>query len=125
VTEFYAAVDAGDGRAAANRLAPGVTVQVAARPPVTGREAAGDTLRAFHGSFDRVSHAFRNVWTAGETVICEFTATYLLHDGRRVALPTMTVLRRAGDLIAEMRVYIDEGALRDAAAEKMTPGISD
>lgn len=113
VSDFYAAVDGGDGPGALAQMAPDVAVQVAARPVARGREAAGATLAAFHRSFDTVSHEIRNVWAADDTVICEFVATYRLHDGRRLALPTLTVLRRAGGLIAEMRVYVDEGALRE------------
>lgn len=113
VRDFYAAVDGGDARGALARMAPDVRVQVAARPMAYGRAAAGATLAAFHRSFATVTHHITNVWAAGDTVICEFTATYRLHDGRRLALPTLTVLRCAGGLIAEMRVYVDEGALRE------------
>jgi ketosteroid isomerase-like protein len=118
VTEFYASVDSGDGPGALSRMSADVELQVGSRPPVSGREAAGATLGAFHQSFDRVSHEIHHVWEAQDTVICEFTATYQFEDGRRLPLPSLTVLRRSEDQITHMRVYIDEGALRDRAAMK-------
>jgi ketosteroid isomerase-like protein len=113
VRDFYAAVDAGEGPAALAQLAPDVQLQFGSRPAVIGREAAASTLAAVHQNFHRVSHEFRNVWQCQDTVICEFVATYSLHDGTRLPLATLTVLRRSDAQIASMRVYLDEGPLRD------------
>jgi ketosteroid isomerase-like protein len=115
VRDFYADVDAGLGAEALARMTADVTVQFGARPVASGREAAGRTLAAMHASFDQVSHEFRNVWVAGGTVICEFIATYRLHDGSLLPLPSLTVLTARGEQIASMRVYIGEAPLIERA----------
>ena len=115
VRDFYADVDAGLGADALARLAPDVALQFGARPAVSGREEAARTLAAVHESFDQVSHEFRNVWVAGDTVICEFIASYRLHDGSLLPLHSLTVLDPRGEQIASMRVYLDEGPLRERA----------
>lgn len=114
VTEYYALVDANDGAGALARLAPDVRLRVASRPGVKGRDAAAETLRSFHHGFASVSHEIHNVWQAGDTTICEFTATYLMHDGSRRPLPSLTVIRRDGEAIIEMRIYLDEGSLTES-----------
>jgi ketosteroid isomerase-like protein len=115
VRDFYADVDAGNGAAALERLATDVQLQFGARAVANGREAARSTFAAVHHGFVDVSHEFRNVWQAGDTAICEFVATYRLSDESLLPLPTLTVLRRRGEKIASMRVYMDEGPLRDRA----------
>jgi ketosteroid isomerase-like protein len=110
--DMYEDVDASRGPDVLARFAPEIELQFGARPAVTGVEEARRTLMAVHENFVSVSHRFVNVWEQGDTTICEFVATYLLASGERVPLPTLTILRREGDRIASMRVYMDEGPLR-------------
>jgi ketosteroid isomerase-like protein len=111
VRDFYAAVDSGDSANALGRMSPDIHVQFAGRPPVDGREQAAATMGAFHASHRRVSHRILNVWPIPGGAICEFTATYELHDGSLLPLPSLTVLTCADGLITNMRVYLDEGPL--------------
>ncbi len=112
LTEMYEDVDANRGPAVLARFAPGIELQFGARPVVTGVEDARRTLAAVHENFVSVSHRFVNVWEEDDATICEFVATYLLPGGERVPLPTLTILRRDGERITSMRVYMDEGPLR-------------
>jgi ketosteroid isomerase-like protein len=121
---FYDAVDANDGTRALAQMAPEISLQFGARPAVAGRDAAAATLRAVHAHFERVSHTFRNIWETRSGVICEFVAVYLLHDGSRLPLPTLTVLERADGQITSMRVYIDEGALTGPLTEPSSRHLS-
>jgi ketosteroid isomerase-like protein len=111
IEDFYGAVDANDGPGALAQMTPDVRLRFTSRPPAQGREAAAATLGDFHRGFVRVSHQIHHVWNDGRTFICEFTATYTLHDGGQLALPSMTVLERDHGAIAGMRVYLDEGPL--------------
>jgi hypothetical protein len=95
-------------------MASDIVVQFAARPVAVGREAAAATMGAFHRSFRRVSHRFLNVWTMPDCVICEFSATYELHGGSTLTMPSLTVLAPDGEQVAEMRVYLDESPLLEA-----------
>ena len=113
IADFYAAVDANDGPGALARMTPDVRLRFASRAPAEGRDAAAATLGDFHRGFERVSHRIHHVWSDASTFICEFTATYTLHDGSQLPLPSMTVLERDGDAIAEMRVYLDETLLAE------------
>jgi ketosteroid isomerase-like protein len=112
VQSYYADVDAGNVPGVLQRLAPDVELQFGAREVATGRDAAARTLAEVHERFLTVSHEFRNVWEAGNTSICEFIATYRLHDESLLPMPTLAVLQRSGNQIASMRVYLDEGPLR-------------
>jgi hypothetical protein len=64
-----------------------------------------------HAPLAGVRHEFRNVWTDGDTAICEFRAHYTLLRGGELTLPSLTVLVRSDGGIASMRVYIDESPL--------------
>jgi ketosteroid isomerase-like protein len=110
---MYEDVDAGRGDAVVARFAPDIELQFGGRPVVTGPDAARDTLRSVHEPFHSVSHEFRSVWEHGDTTICEFRATYDLKRGGVITLPSLTVLQRRDGAIASMRVYLDEGPLRD------------
>jgi ketosteroid isomerase-like protein len=118
VRDYYALVDSGDGAGALAAMAEDVHVRVGSRPPATGRDEAAATLRAFHANFARVSHEILAVWEDGDTTICEFTASYTLHDGSLLALPSLTVLRREEGQITHMRVYIDDGPIGERAAAR-------
>jgi ketosteroid isomerase-like protein len=111
VKRFYDAVDAGDGEAALGQMAPDVEVQFGARELARGREAVARTLAAVHAPLAAVRHEFRNVWTDGDTAICEFRAHYTLRRGGEMTLPSLTVLEHSEQGIAAMRVYIDESPL--------------
>ncbi|HEY7629817.1 MAG TPA: nuclear transport factor 2 family protein [Thermoleophilaceae bacterium] len=109
--EMYENVDANRGPDVLATFAPDIELQFGARPPARGVEDAQRTLAAVHQNFLSVSHRFVNVWEQDGTTICEFVATYLLPSGDQVPLPTLTILRREGERITSMRVYMDEGPL--------------
>lgn len=86
-------------------------------PEVQGRAAIREALGYGHARHE-MAHTFRNVWTVGDSTICEFAVRYTMRDdGRIVELPSLAVLRRreSDGLIEDMRVYLDPTPLNEAA----------
>jgi ketosteroid isomerase-like protein len=78
-----------------------------ADPVVSGKEAIRARLAAGHAA-RRSHHDYRNVWEAGDTTIVEFDALYTFPDGDTVSTSALVIIERAGELIEELRVYMDQ-----------------
>ena len=111
VREYYELVDANDFAGCAARFADDIEVQFASRPVAQGKEAAGRTLAAAHEPWVSVSHHIRHLWQVDGRTLIAFAATYDLKAGGTKTIPSFTVLRRRGDLISHLHVYLDEGSL--------------
>jgi hypothetical protein len=113
VRAYYELVDANDFAGCAARFADDIEVQFGSRPVAHGKPAAGETLAAAHEPWISVTHHIRNLWQVDGRTFIAFAATYDLKAGGTTTIPTFTILRRRGDLISHLHVYIDEGSLLD------------
>jgi hypothetical protein len=111
VGEYYELVDANDFAGCAARFDEDIEVQFGSRPVVRGKQAAGQTLAAAHEPWISVTHHIRNLWEVDGATLIAFAATYDLKAGGTKTIPTFTVLRRRGELISQLHVYIDEASL--------------
>lgn len=114
--DLYTQVDAADLDGYLRGYADDVEMRFGSAPAVTGKTAVRAALAAGH---DRhaMAHTFANVWTVGDTSICEFQVRYTMRaNGRVVEIPSLAVLRRrpSDGLIDRMRVYLDPTPLAEA-----------
>jgi ketosteroid isomerase-like protein len=117
LVDLYAQVDAAELNAYLEKYADDAVLRFGAAPAVRGKAAIREALGHGHARH-AMAHTFTNVWTVGDTSICEFAVRYTMRDdGRVVDLPSLAILRRrpSDELIDDMRVYIDPTPL-DAAA---------
>lgn len=80
-------------------------------PPVSGVRAVMDGQREFLGSLQSITHHFQNTWEVDDTAVLEAVVAYVRRDGRRVDLPCVSVVRRSGEKVDSVRVYMDAGPL--------------
>lgn len=52
-----------------------------------------------------------NTWEVDDTAILEAIVTYVRLDDQRVELPCVSVVHRTGEMVDNVRVYMDLGPL--------------
>jgi ketosteroid isomerase-like protein len=105
--EFYACVDAMDIDAVLSRCTPDTTVRFANEPVSEGADAVRVTLTHVWSALAGLQHSIIRVLEGDDAALVEATVTYNLLDGRRVSLPTATVVERRDGLVAAQRIYAD------------------
>jgi Acetylaranotin biosynthesis cluster protein L/SnoaL-like domain len=90
-----------------------VQLTVANYPTVTGKEALATSIGGLWSRLQGMSHSVAAAWSLhGDTVgIAETLCMYTRLDGSTLTVRPCTVLRRRGELICDMRIYVDIGAL--------------
>ena len=111
--EFFAALDNRDEQAVRRWLADEVTLRVANRQMVEGRDTVLEGLRQFWDSIAAMSHEVTNLIEAGDEAFVESLVTYTRLDGRTVTVPAATWIERRDGKVAAQRVYIDLQPLFD------------
>lgn len=76
--------------------------------PMVGRQAIRDSLVAFCRQVKGIYHDIKQKWELEENVvILDMEVTYYRLDGTAVTLPVMDYFRFKGDLIQELRIFMD------------------
>ncbi len=88
-----------------------VRLRFANAEPVIGNEAVRQSGIDFWKSLKSMHHDLIGVWEQGNTTIVEAEITYTLKGNRVVVLPCTTILRREGDLIKDVRMFMDASPL--------------
>ena len=92
-------------------LTPDAAFHFAGLPPAVGREAVRESVQHFFDATSEIRHelvvAFRN----GDTMAWEGRVHMVFHDGRVLDIPYANVVRLAGDLVADYRIYLDRSVL--------------
>jgi hypothetical protein len=89
------------------RHSPDVVVKFGNNPPAHGKEEVAGNIGYFWSLIGGLKHNFVNTWEVDGTTILELDVDYLRKDGTTVTVPCTSFLHRAGDLVDELRVYID------------------
>lgn len=116
--DLYRQVDAADLDGYLEKYADDAEMRFGSAPAVKGKAAIREALGYGHQRHD-MAHTFINVWTTGDTSVCEFEVRYTMRsNGRVVEIPSLAILRRreSDGLIDQMRVYIDAQPLADSGA---------
>ncbi|HWZ17863.1 MAG TPA: nuclear transport factor 2 family protein, partial [Ktedonobacteraceae bacterium] len=74
---------------------------------VVGRDAVVGGIVGFWGSIKGLRHNFVQTWDEGDIEIVEALIDYTRHDGKVVPLPCTSILRKRGDLVQDLRIYMD------------------
>jgi ketosteroid isomerase-like protein len=75
--------------------------------PCYTREAIRESVANFFAAVDALYHDIRNIWEAGDVVFVEMDVTYWRKDGTSINLPCADIVRFEGDMVAELRIYMD------------------
>jgi uncharacterized protein (TIGR02246 family) len=108
VREMCAAVDAGDAEAFAAWFTDDATYVFGNDEPLTGRAAITAATAGAAGALPWVRHVVDQIAPVGEDqLFCRFTIETESPEGRPLALPCVTVIRLAGERVADYRVHVD------------------
>jgi limonene-1,2-epoxide hydrolase len=81
-------------------------------PPAVGREAISQLTKSSHfAQIIGLSFDIRAIWEQNNIVICEMEISYTRTDGRILTLPFTDIFHIEGNLVREMRIYIDPSPL--------------
>ena len=103
--EHYRLVDQGRLDDYCRDFTDDIEIRFGSNPPMRGLDSVRTALARGHER--GMHHVFERVWTAGSTVIVEFTVTYTLADANEITLPVVSVIERRGELVSRLHVYID------------------
>ena len=85
-------------------------------PATTGKEPVREGLTQLWGSIAGLRHDIVRTWDTGDSGVSEATCVYTRKDGSQVGIPVTTILRRRGDLVEDIRIFIDMAPLFAPAA---------
>lgn len=107
VHDYYHAVDSMSMDAYLAWHTDNVRLRFSNNPTAQGKEAVASGLTQLWDSLQSLKHEFSAIWEVDNVAIAEANITYVRKDGHTVVLPCVTVLRRAGDLVDDVRIYMD------------------
>jgi hypothetical protein len=84
-----------------------VVVRFGNNPPAHGKDEVAQSIGQFWSMIGGLKHNFVNTWEVDGTTILETKVDYTRKDGAQVTVPCTSFLHRDGDLVDELRVYID------------------
>lgn len=111
VADIYAEVDRLDPEAYANCFTPDGKLTFGNADTIIGREAITEAFRPTLALLESMRHEVVDAWRQDDRIVAQLTVNYVLKNGRRLALPAVTISRLEGDLIAENQTYIDMGPI--------------
>ena len=76
-------------------------------PTTTGKAAIREGLDQFWGLIGGLRHEFVCLWDTPEAGIAEAIVVYTRKDGSQVSIPSTTILRKHGNLVQDVRIYMD------------------
>jgi ketosteroid isomerase-like protein len=107
VKNYYAVVDSMDIEKYGALHTEDVRLRFGNAEPVVGRDAVVRGIADFWASIKALRHNFVQTWEEGNVEIVEALIDYTRHDGKVVTVPCVSILRKRGDLLQDLRIYID------------------
>ena len=105
--KLFASIDAMDTESFLSFLAEDCVFRFGSSPPVTGRDAIGNTVNDFFSMFAALHHDLHRVVAGDSGIACEGEVAYTRHDGKRVTVPFCNIFEVDAGLISLYRIYID------------------
>jgi ketosteroid isomerase-like protein len=105
--EYYDDVDNMRLDAYLARHTDDVTVVFGNNPPAVGKDQVGQAIGGFWELIDGMRHNFVNVYEDDGATILQAEIDYERKDGQTVRVPATSILQREGDLVNDLRIYID------------------
>lgn len=113
IFEFYRVADSRDMQRFLALHTDDVRLTVANYPTVSGKDALADSIGGLWSKLRAMSHSIAAAWSLhdGTLGIAESLCMYTRLDDSMLTVRPCTVLRRRGDLICDLRIYVDIAAL--------------
>jgi ketosteroid isomerase-like protein len=111
IANYFAEVDRMDPVGLATWYADDGRFRFGNAPPVEGKAAIVETLRAFYGSITSMSHRRTGCWVDGESGVWEAEVTFGALDGRSLTIPAVSILRTADGKVRDFRMVMDAAPL--------------
>ncbi|WP_457253649.1 nuclear transport factor 2 family protein [Pedococcus sp. P5_B7] len=119
LTEYYAAMEAGDPAKFGSYYADNMTLTFGNSPTITGRQNVIDTMTAVLGTVRSLHHDLVNLWELDNGVVAyESIGVWNLFDGQQVSIPACTVLTIVEGKFTEQRIYVDNAPVDAALARE-------
>ena len=107
VKRYYSAVDSMNVEEFTALHTEDVRLRFGNAETVVGRDAVVGGITDFWGAIKGLRHNFVQTWDDGDVEIVEALIDYTRHDGKVVTLPCTSILRKRGDLVQDLRIYMD------------------
>jgi len=112
---YESAIDHRDAQAFASAFTPDAWLRLGNHEPTIGREAILGSMARFFTTMVSVHHEPAGTWLDHGTLVLEAMVTFQRHDGRKVTVPSATILRlttTAGQvdhppLADQCRIFVD------------------
>jgi ketosteroid isomerase-like protein len=115
--DYYADVDNMDLDAYVAHHTDDAVVKFGNNPPAVGKEQIAEAIGGFFTTIGGMRHHFVAIHQSGDTTILEADIEYTRLDGTKVRVQSASFLHRRGELVDELRIYID-------LAPVFSPGLS-
>jgi len=105
--DLYSTIDAKDLDGFVGALSDDVVVVFGNNPPAVGKDQVRAAIGGFFGTIASMSHNFLHVYADGDTTLLEADIDYGRLDGSHVHVPCLSVLHRDGDVVDQLRIFVD------------------
>jgi ketosteroid isomerase-like protein len=107
IREYFRTVDRMDMDGYLAKHTDDVRFRFANAPTTTGKAAIRDGLTQLWGSIGGLRHDIVQTWDTDAVGVSEANVVYTRQDGSQVGIPATTILRKRGDLVEDVRIYMD------------------
>ncbi|MBW8638449.1 DUF1857 family protein [Hoeflea sp. WL0058] len=118
---YYETVDSMDMPAFKAMHTDNCKVFFANFPAAEGPEQIAGAIGQFWSTIGGLSHTIVNRWDHQNETVLELAVDYTRLDGSHVVLPCVSIVKPAGDKVAELRVFIDVAPIYAPAAAEAEP----
>lgn len=110
-TLYDGAVDRKDAVGFAAVFADDAWMRFGNNDPVVGKQNIEAAIAGFFTMIAALDHDTTGIFSHGDALILEAKVTYTRHDGRKVTIPAVTIMRlvagKEGPLVKRCQMYVD------------------
>ncbi len=121
IPRLFHSIDTNDPDTFASFLTPDALFKFANQEPVSGKEAARQTVAEFLSSIKAIHHDVLDIWEKEGAIACRGLVTYTRHDSGQLRVPFANVFKMQGNLIQEYLIYVDASQLYTESVERAAP----
>ena len=107
IAALYKAVDEMSAQGVVDRVTDDVRFQLGNFEPITGRDAVKEANAAFFQTIKAMSHTIDDIWSSGDTAICDGTVHYTRKDSSKHKVPFAAHLGLREGKVADYKVFVD------------------
>ena len=111
ISALYTAVDEMNAQGVVDQVTEDVRFQLGNFEPITGRDAVKEANASFFETINAMSHTITDVWSSGDTAICDGTVHYTCKDKSELEVPFAAHLGLREGKVADYKVFVDISGL--------------